>query len=319
MDMSTKPLIPVVALSEVFDLSTVFADEGRSGVQILRPDQIDDPASIEFALAWRPADDAFDSFPNIRLVSSIAAGVDSIIACPSLPETAVVSRIRDEAQAQMMAGFAAWNVVWHHRRIGDFVKNQATRTWERSFRPALPGQVTVGVLGFGLMGRMCARAIAAMGYRVLAARRSTAATEDEPGVKVISGATALAEVAAQAQILVNVLPLTEETRDFLNHDFFAQMPEGASLVQIGRGEHLVEADFLEALDQGRIASATVDVFRQEPLPPDHPFWARPEILITPHKASDSTRDEILRQLAENCIAISEGRMPPGAVDLSAGY
>ncbi|MDK3016758.1 2-hydroxyacid dehydrogenase [Pseudodonghicola flavimaris] len=316
-DMSGRFPIPVVALSSVFDLAGRLGEADHPEIRLLRPEEIDDPASIEVALAWAPTENAFAAYPNLRLVSSIAAGVDSILACPSLPQDAVVVRIRDEEQALMMAGFAAWSVVWCHRHMGTYVENQKTRSWDREFRPVLPSQVTVGVLGFGLMGRACARAIAAMGYRVVAARRSDGA--GEPGVELISGPDAPQRVAAQSQIVVNVLPLTEETRDLLDRDFFALMPEGASLVQIGRGEHLVEADFLAALDEGRIASAVMDVFRQEPLPEDHPFWGRPEILITPHKASDTTRSEILRQLAENFAALTEGMAPPGAVDRGAGY
>lgn len=317
MDMSGLFPIPVVVLSEVFDLASIIGIEGHPQIRLLRPEDVENPEEIEFALAWRPPAESFDRFPNLKLVSSIAAGVDSILSCPSLRDDIVVTRIRDEAQAQMMAGFAAWNVVWHHRRMGDFVRNQATRTWERSYRPEVPGEVTVGVLGFGLMGRACALAVAALGYKVVAARRSDG--PEEPGIEVISGPDAPQQVAARAQILINVLPLTEDTRDLLDKDFFALMPEGASLIQIGRGEHVVEADVLDALDSGRIGSATFDVFRQEPLPPEHPFWARPEILITPHKASDTTRAEVLRQLAENCIAIAAGGAPPGAVDRGAGY
>ena len=115
------------------------------------------------------------------------------------------------------------------------------------------------------------------------------------------------------------MPLTEDTRDVLNADLFAKLPKGAALVQIGRGEHMVEEDFLAALESGQIGSATLDVFRQEPLPADHVFWTLPNVLVTPHKASDTTRREVLRQVVENYIALSEGKVPPGAVDRSVGY
>ncbi len=318
--MSIQEPIEVVALSRVFDLPRLFETEGVP-VRILRPSEVVDPALIEAAVAWLPEDGAFDAYPNLRMVSSIAAGVDSILSCPSLRPQIVVTRIRDSRQADLMAGFAAWQVVWHHRRMGDYLANQSRRLWERSFRPAAPETVKVGVLGYGLMGRRCAEAIAAMGFRVVVARNSAVAADETvpAGIEIISGREAVSIVAGQADILVNVLPLTETTRDLLNRDFFRLMPKGAVLIQMGRGEHMIEADLLEALDSGHLSGASVDVFRQEPPPEDHPFWLHPRIVVTPHKASDTTPAEVMRQIAENFIALREGRVPPGIVDRTAGY
>lgn len=315
--MAEQGVTEVVALSRHFDLVKNFADAGDGRLKLVRPEEVSDPASIEAALCWLPKDDAFDAYPNLKIAASIAAGVDGILACPSLRGDIVVTRVRDDAQAAMMAGFAAWNVVWHHRRMGAYVENQKQGLWDRSFRPEQPGQVTVGVLGFGLMGRAVAQAVAAMGYTVLAAARSPRAPE--PGIEILSGEGSVEAVVARAAILINVLPLTEGTRDILCKPLFDRMPMGATLIQIGRGEHMVEDDFLAALNEGRIGAATLDVFRQEPLPDTHPFWADPRILVTPHKASDTTREEALRQLADNLDALRAGETPPGAVDRAAGY
>ncbi|WJH41476.1 glyoxylate/hydroxypyruvate reductase A [Aliirhizobium terrae] len=319
--VAAGPAIEVVGLSRTFDLCRIFDGSADAALRVVRPHEVVDPARVEVALAWMPEERAFDAYPNLKMVSSIAAGVDSILACPSLPKGVVVTRVRDHAQADLMAGFAAWQVVWHHRRMGDYIANQARRSWDRSFRPLAPGSVTVGVLGYGLMGRRCAMAIAAMGFRVLVARNSVPATEEASldGIEVVAGPGAVRSVAAEADILVNVLPLTETTRDLLNRDFFAQMKQGAALVQMGRGEHMVEADLIEALDSGHLTAASVDVFRQEPPAEDHPFWSHPRIMVTPHKASDTTPAEILRQVSENFSALREGRSPPGLVNREAGY
>lgn len=311
-----SPII-VVALSETFDLAANMAEASDPRVRLLRPSEVEDPALVTCALSWRPADDAFDPYPNIRMVSSIAAGVDSIIACPSLRDDIVVTRIRDEEQARMMAGFAVWHVVHHHRRMGTYIAHQASRTWDRSFRADMASDVTVGILGFGLMGRQTARVLATMGYNVIGASRSGGAPET--GVEILSGASAIAETAARSDILINLLPLTEHTRDILNADLFATMPTGAVLVQLGRGEHLIESDLLAALDAGQLSAASLDVFRHEPLPQHSPFWSHDQVLVTPHKASDTTRAEILRQLANNYAALLQGRTPPGAVNRDAGY
>ncbi|WP_428926828.1 2-hydroxyacid dehydrogenase [Marinibacterium sp. SX1] len=313
---TTAPIL-VVALSEPFDLVANFKEDQDPRVTLVRPDEVEDPGAVTCAIAWRPAADAFDPYPNIKMVSSIAAGVDSIMDCPSLPSGVTVTRIRDEEQARMMAGFAAWHVLHHHRRMGDYLDNQKAARWDRSYRAPMASEVTVGLLGFGLMGQHTARALVAMGYRVLAASRSGNAALD--GVEILSGPGAVAAVAARADYLVNLLPLTDETRDILDAALFATMPAGAVLIQLGRGEHLVEPDLLAALDRGHLAAASLDVFRDEPLPADSPFWAHPRVVVTPHKASDTTRSEILRQVAENYAALIAGETPPGAVDRDAGY
>ncbi|WP_323042770.1 glyoxylate/hydroxypyruvate reductase A [Gemmobacter sp.] len=312
-------VLEIVALSRVFDLPRAFATANTPTVRVIGPDQVTDPAKIEVAISWVPTDDAFAPYPNLRMVSSIAAGVDRILACPSLPDHVVVTRIRDTAQADMMAGFAAWHVVWHHRRMGQYVANQPLRIWDRSFQPPAPGQVRVGILGFGLMGQACARVIGAMGFPVVAARSSASATPVPDGVTVLAGPGSIQAVAERSDILINVLPLTDATRDVLDAALFARMPAGAVLVQIGRGEQMVEADLLAALDSGHLAGASVDVFRSEPPPADHPFWGHPNILVTPHRASDTSRLEILRQIALNYAALVAGQPAPGAVSRTAGY
>lgn len=318
---SSDQTIEIVALSQTFDLAQLFAPGDDQAVRVVRPHEIADPRKIEVALAWRPEDVAFDAYPNLKMVSSIAAGVDSILACPSLRQDTVVTRVRDHAQADLMAGFAAFQVIWHHRRMGDYLANQARHVWDRSFRPQAPGSVTVGVLGYGLMGKKCAMAIAAMGFHVVVARNSAPAVSEvvPEAIEIVAGPGAIQAVAAQADILVNILPLTDATRDILDRDFFAQMRKGAALVQMGRGEHMIEDDLLSALDSGRLSGASVDVFRQEPPAEDHPFWSHPNIMVTPHKASDTSPAEVLRQVLENFSALSEGRIPPGLVNREAGY
>ena len=175
----------------------------------------------------------------------------------------------------------------------------------------------MGVLGYGLMGRAVARAVAALGFRVVAAARNAA--EGDPGVEVVSGEDAIGRAAERADILVNVLPLTEATRDVLDAALFARMPKGACVIQIGRGEQMVEEDLLAALNAGQIAAASVDVFRNEPPGDDHPFWAHPRVFVTPHRASDTSRHATVRQLADAVEALAQGRAPENRVDRAKGY
>ncbi len=321
--MADGQVIEGVYLSTAFDLHALYGHAlapHAEAIRLRHPHEIDDPEEIRFALCWRPADDAFLPYPNLRLANSIAAGVDSIINCPSLPENALVARVRDEDQGDVMAGFAAWHVIWHHRNMRHHIVHEAKHEWARLIPSIMkpPRETPVGILGFGLMGRAIARAVTAMGFPVVAAARN-APRETMPGVRFESGEGAAHRVAEQAAILINVLPLTGETRGLLNLDFFNRMPQGASLIQLGRGEHLIEADLLRALDSGRIASASLDVFDVEPLPKEHPFWADERILVTPHQAGDCSPHRMAEQLVRAAQAVVAGEIPETVVDRSNGY
>ncbi|WP_157017901.1 NAD(P)-dependent oxidoreductase [Mesorhizobium xinjiangense] len=322
--MTGNGVIEGVYLSTVFDLEDMFARyfEPYAGeVRLRRPEAVDDPASVRFALAWHPATDAFAAYPSLCLAHSIAAGVDSIVQCPSLPDQAHVARVRDDSQGDLMAGFAAWHVIWHHRNMRHHIIHQARHEWARQDVAGFPSprDCPVGILGFGLMGRAIARAVTAMGFPVVAAVRGAPASLPPAGVEFECGEGAIERVASRASMLINVLPLTAQTRGILNAKLFSAMPKGAVLIQLGRGEHMVEADFLAALDEGQISAASLDVFASEPLPPGHPFWDDERILVTPHQASDSSPRLMARQVVEAVREIAAGRRPVTAVDRLNGY
>jgi glyoxylate/hydroxypyruvate reductase A len=315
-----KP-IEGVYLCDDLDLPGIFGEAvaGLPNLRLYTPAEVRDPESIRFALAWRPAPDAFEAYPNLELVQTIAAGVDPVLRTPSLPADAVVTRVHDPEQAAIMAGFAAWQVVWHHRNMGAYLDAATRAEWTRDLITTLrpPSQVVVGILGFGYMGKAIAQAVRAMGFSVLAAARSDGPTDE--GTTRISGTEAVQKVAAGSHILINVLPLTDATHNILDADLFARMPKGAALIQLGRGEHLVEEDLLAALDSGQLSGASLDVFRQEPLPPAHPFWTHPKILVTPHEASVTSPAAVARALQQAVEAMAAGRYPENAIDRTSGY
>lgn len=310
-----------VYLSASLDLPDIFGPEigTREGIRLYRPEEVPDPARIRFALVWNPAEDAFDAYPNIGLVQVIAAGVDGVLSNPGLPEHAVVARVHDEEQAAIMAGFAAWHVVWHHRQMGDYIAAQQVKRWDRqtikTLRP--PSSVTVGILGYGLMGQAIAQTVATMGFPVVVAARSP--RPDAGRISCISGPGSAEAVAARADILINILPLTGDTQGILDADLFARMPKGAALIQLGRGKHLVEEDLLAALASGQIGGASLDVFRQEPLPADHPFWSHPKVFITPHEASITSPSAVIDALEQALGQMQAGQHPSTAVDRTTGY
>lgn len=293
----TSPL--GVFLSATFDLADYIGDHFRAhapDLDVRRPAEIDDPAAVRFAVAWEPGAGSFAPYRNLALVASIAAGVDNILDCPGLPDVPVV-RIRDPEQARIMAGFVTWNVLWWERQFGRARANQASATWERlSSRP--PSRTRVGILGFGSMAQAAARTLLSLGYPVRAQARSAAHAGAVEGVELLHGPGAHLALAAESDILINLLPLTAETRGILSAELFAALPEGAVLIQVGRGEHLDEAALLAALDGGRLAGASLDVFAQEPLPAEHPFWHHPRILVTAHDAAEASFVVTVEQIAE---------------------
>ncbi len=322
--MTGNAPIEGVYVGERFDLERLYSRFFKAHadkVRLRRPENVDDPATIEFALTWHPSDDAFAPYPNLKLACSIAAGVDSIVACPSLPDHVHVTRIQDDNQADLMAGFAAWQVIWHHRDMGFYLDRQAECRWEhQNFNTApSPRNYTVGILGYGLMGKAIAGAVAAMGFPVVAAVRSIPGGEAPDGISFEAGPEGIDRVAARSQALINVLPLTPETEGILNARLFSLMPRGARLIQLGRGQHLVDADLDAALDSGQLGGASLDVFHVEPLPSDHHWWTDKRILITPHQASDSSRTLMAEQVVQAALDTAAGKTPLNTVDRSRGY
>jgi glyoxylate/hydroxypyruvate reductase A len=273
-------------------------------------------ADVRLAVAWHPPDDAFERYPNLQAVCSIGAGVDNILACPSLRPDIDVIRVVDPTQAQMMSGFVTWHVIGHQRRFATYQAQQREQRWQRlSQRRAQ--DVPVGILGFGEIGRRVASDLALLGFPVMAWSRT--AKQMPHGISGFDGADGLDAMLGQTEILVNLLPLTPETRGILNRRTFTRMYRGGYLIQVGRGEHLVEADLLEALENGQLAGAALDVFATEPLAPHHPFWRHPRIVITPHDACEVSVEAIGATFRATAEAIRAGRRPPHSIDRARGY
>lgn len=285
-------------------------------LKLCLPEAIEDPKKVTFALAWDPSDRAFEPYPNLKLVSSIAAGVNAILACPSLPHSVPLIRITSALQAQMMAGFVTWHVLWHHRGFGQYLQQQQDHEWYRRDKKA-PQEVRVGVMGQGCMGRAVSDTLVGLGYDVAVLSRT--GQDVSQGALSLVGDKGLDEITRRSDILVNLLPLTPQTEGMLNDALFSQMPQHSVLIHMGRGEQLVEDDLLKALDQEHLSGASLDVFMQEPLPSDHPFWAHPRIVVTPHDACEPTASQVMKQVDEALVRVNQGEQPPGLVDYQRGY
>lgn len=274
-----------------------------------------DPQAVEALLAWRLAPGTVTRFPRLRLVSSIGAGADKLLAAGDLPPELAVCRVVDPVQGRQMAQYAVACALAHTRELDRYAVQQAEACWERhAVRPA--AACRVGLLGLGAVGRVIAEAFLALGYPVAGWSRRPQAV---PGVVGHAGEAGLAAMLAASDLLVCVLPLTPQTRGLLNRNTLQRLPRGAYLINLGRGEQLVEDDLRALLDTGHLAGAALDVFQREPLPPDHWLWRHPLVRATPHIAAQAAPETVAAQCLAALEAVRAGERPPGWVDRLAGY
>jgi glyoxylate/hydroxypyruvate reductase len=277
--------------------------------------EIGDPSMIEYAIVWRPQAGLLASLPNLKLIISLGAGVDHLLRDPQLPPGVPVVRLVDPYLAAAMSEFVALSVLRLHRGDLDYLAQQRARQW-RELEQKNAAERPVGILGFGTIGEAAGRSLRALGFPVVGWTRTERAVA---GFATYAGSAGLDQLLARSEILVCLLPLTPDTEGILNARNFARLPRGAGLVNAGRGGHLVEADLIPALDSGQLSGAVLDVFRGEPLVPEHPFWSHPRIVVTPHIAgvtNPATAAPVMVAAIRRCEA---GLPVANTVDLSRGY
>jgi glyoxylate/hydroxypyruvate reductase A len=274
-----------------------------------------DDDEVRYAVVWKPPPGGLKRFRNLEVIVSIGAGIDHILVDPERPKDVPIIRTTGEDLTVRMREYVCLHTLRLHRRLPEIEAAQKTRAWLQIVNPPA-GERRVGIMGLGNLGADCARTLAAIGFDVAGWSRRPRNIE---GVTNFAGDKALAAFLARTEILICLLPLTDATRGILNAGLFAQMPEGACVINAARGEHLVDQDLLDALDSGHIAAATLDVFHTEPLPPDHPFWDHPGVLVTPHVASLIDPVAGGKTIAANLRRFIAGEPVADLVDLSQGY
>jgi len=291
----------------------VFAREAPALPFHIWPD-IGDPEQVRFLAAWEPPANILALFPNLELLFSSAAGVDQFDFAALPPELPVV-RMVEPGIINGMVEYVSWAVLALHRDMLQYQRQQRRSQWlAAAVRPA--AQCRVGVLGLGSLGQAALAQLRGFGFECAGWSRSRHALA---GVQCFAGQDELPAFLARTDILVCLLPLTPETRGFLNAALFAQLPRGAKLVQVGRGPQLVALDLLAALEQGQIADAVLDVTDPEPLPPEHPFWQHPNIWLTPHIASMTQPGTAAQVVLDNLRRHRDGEPLLGLVDRARGY
>jgi glyoxylate/hydroxypyruvate reductase A len=276
-----------------------------------------DPADIEYALAWKPPAGALAAYPALKVVYSLGAGVDHLFGDPGFPAHAAVARVVDPYLTAGMREYVLLHVLRYHKGQPAFDAQQRDRVWDdraRELKQADERQV--GILGLGELGWACATALVGLGFDVAGWSRTA---KEIPGIACFHDRGGLDAMLGRTEILICLLPLTPATEGILSADLFSRLPKGAFLINAGRGGHLIEEDLIPALDSGRLARATLDVFRAEPLPDDHPFWKHPQITVTPHAASITDPRSVARQIVDDIARVAAGGGPANAVDPELGY
>jgi D-3-phosphoglycerate dehydrogenase/glyoxylate/hydroxypyruvate reductase A len=281
-----------------------------------------DPLAVEAILAWRLKPGALAPYANLRVLCATGAGVDKLLTAPDLlnrfPDLPV-TRTVDPTQQLQIAQYVVACALSHLRDLPRYRAQQMASHWAR--HPVRPlAACRIGVLGLGAVGLSIARAFLPLGFPVSGWARSPRRAEDLPsGVTAFAGDAALPALLAQSDVLVCALPLTPATHGLLNHATLSQLPAGACVINIGRGEQLVEADLRALLDSGHLAGAALDVFEREPPPPDNWVWQHPRVLATPHIAGEASAAVVAQQLLDALHRARAGLPQPRAVDRRCGY
>ncbi|SFU92811.1 glyoxylate/hydroxypyruvate reductase A [Polaromonas sp. YR568] len=277
-------------------------------------------APADYAVVWAPPQQFFDEQTQVKGIFNIGAGVDALMKL-RLPAGVPVVRLDDAGMSAQMAEFVCHAVIRHFRELDGYAADIAEGKW--SYRkPRLRTDYPIGVMGLGVLGERVSRALAQFDFPVNGWSRSPKTIE---GVKSFSGEVGgqgLQDFLAASRILVCLLPLTPDTQGIMNLDTLSRLRPGGYVINVARGSHLVDGDLITLIDNGHLAGATLDVFRTEPLPADHPFWKHPKITITPHTSARTLREESIAQIAGKIRALAAGApisTLAGVVDPKKGY
>ncbi len=268
----------------------------------------------EHAVVWAPPQQFLNEQAGIKGIFNIGAGVDALLKL-RLPQGAVVARIDDGGMAVQMAEYVCHAVIRHFRELDRYERDGAQGDWTYR-KPRSRADYPVGIMGLGVLGVRVARAVAQFDFPVHGWSRSPKAVD---GVRCYAGASEFEAFLAASRFLVCLLPLTDQTQGIMNRASLSKLQPGGYVINVARGAHLVDEDLLALLDSGHVAGATLDVFRTEPLPAEHPLCRHPKVTVTPHISARTLREQSIAQIAGKILALERGEPIAGVVDRSRGY
>ena len=273
------------------------------------------PSAIDYALVWKPPPELFARVRPSRAIFNLGAGVEALLGTAALPAGIPVIRLENAGMAVQMAEYVTLAVLRAFRESDAYAAQQREGRWQP--RPRLAKSAFgVGILGFGVLGQAVAGMLAPFAFPLCA---WSATRKELPGVRSFAGQAELHSFLAASRVLVCLLPSTPATRGLLDRANLSRLPRGAHVVNVARGEIVVDEDLVTLLDEGHLAGATLDVFRAEPLPPGHPFWHHPRIVLTPHTSAVTVVDDSIAQIAAKIRRLERGESVTGIVDRARGY
>jgi glyoxylate/hydroxypyruvate reductase A len=272
-------------------------------------------AACDYAVLWNPSAGLLAQLASVKAVFLMGAGADAVLKHgDALPDVPIV-RLGDAGMAVQMAEYVAYATLRYFRRFDEYEQQARHGLWAPL--PAYAKEdFTVGVMGLGKLGLRVVETMRAFGFPVRGWSRTP---KDLPGVECFAGMASLDAFLSGTRVLVSLLPLTAETNNLLDRRRLATLPQGAYVINVARGAQVAEPDLLALIRSGHIAGATLDVFRNEPLPAPHPFWDEPRITITPHISAVTIRSEAVRQIARKLAAFEANEPVDDIVDRNLGY
>lgn len=299
-----------------------FAAEVKNALLALQPDldirvwpDIGKHEDITFALVWHHPWGVLRKFPQLKAISSLGAGVDHVFKDPELPDEIPITRIKDPYMAKDILQYVVACLLSYLKRLDHWQEKQRQQTWFKQPPFNLADQ-TIGMMGLGFLGSQTAELIHNLGLPIIGWSKTP---KHLPGIKTYAGPNQFHEFLSQTNVLICMLPLTPETKHILNWQTFSRLPTSSYLINVGRGEHLVEDDLLQALASGQLSGAALDVFSLEPLPSEHPFWKHPNIRVTPHIASVTNAKTVAPQILHNYQRSLANQELLNIIDKTKGY
>ena len=276
---------------------------------------VGNPEDVDIAMVWKMPHGELAKFPNLKLIISMAAGVDHVLSDPDRPEGVPIVRVTDPHMARSMGHWFLMNILRLHRQTAHFDTLRAQKIWppEIAFDT---DSISVGILGLGYLGKHVAQMLKAVGLRVQGWSRTE---KNLDGIDSFSGEAGLDHMLSNTNYLACLLPNTPATEGIMSLSVFNKMPRGSFVLNAGRGSQLVESDLLESLNNGQIKGAALDVFETEPLPNDHPFWTDPRIILTPHHAAEVFLPAAAKIFLKNIYSIRNNQPLMGLVNQELGY
>ena len=277
------------------------------------PENVKNPSAVEFAVDWKNPEGHLLNYPNLKAISSYGHGVDNLLSDTKLPHGIPIVRLKDETMANLMSEYLLAVVLLQRRQFLEYAKNPEFSEWGTSIYH--PGN-QIGILGLGYLGQASAKVFLNMGFNVAGWSRRMKQID---GISCFSNTEGLTKMITQTDYLINLLPNTSATQDLLNYQILSKLKRGAYVINVGRGQTLVDEDLIALLDNGHLSGACLDVFRTEPLPSDHQFRNHNKILITPHNSSTTQAESAATQILENYRRAISGKKLLNLIDMKHGY